>query len=92
MKKKSLWEQLKDGDKEDIPKGDFTIDLIKSVYGDIFSERRTPPNVDYTPKLYVWEEDGIQYSCWKIGTAYTNDAGKAIFDEALKNDMIDGKE
>ncbi len=84
---KSLWEQMSDENKESIPKGEFTLDIIKSVYGEIFSENRSRRDIDYTPQLCSWEEDGVEYWCWKIGTAYTNDAGKALFDEALKKDL-----
>lgn len=71
---------------QELPKGEFTAKLIEEVYHDIFNNsKKVNRDIDWTPKLCEWEEDGKIFYTWKIGNVYTNDAGKAIFDQTIKD-------
>lgn len=68
---------------------DFSIKMMQEIFADLFYRRdqenkRRYANVDWTPIHYVWDDEEGHHSCWKIGIAYTNDAGYEQFNEAIK--------
>ena len=59
---------------KDNPKGEpLTLQAIKDCLIKIMKEYETKM---FTPKHYVWEEDGQHFSCWEIQPGlYTGDLG-----------------
>ncbi len=82
--------QKLEGNKQEYNKGNFSVKLLEEIFQDLFYKRTTEDrfkNVDWTPVHYVWEDEEGEHSMWKIGIAYTNDAGYEQVNEAVKRDL-----
>lgn len=88
------WFNNSEDREQNMQKGNFTINLLRSVYEDLFYNKPITKTREPSIEHYEWEEDGQKYSSWKIDTGsaviWTGDAGKELFDKALK-EQINGK-
>ena len=79
---------LYEGEKTKYIPGEFSIALLRDIFGDLLyireqENKRRYANMDWTPVHYEWDENGVHYSEWKIGPMFTNDAGYEQFNEAV---------
>lgn len=90
-KKGGLYEQLKNNKPN--PNTKYTKEYLISVFENVFSRVDNSPNrkinLPLEWKHFEWEENGEQFSCWKLMAgglftiATTGDGGKAKFDRLM---------
>jgi hypothetical protein len=92
-KKGGLYEQLKNSKSEPIK---YTKEYLVEVFKDVFNrpvDNDKKVNLPLEWRHYEWEENGEQFSCWKlmVGGIFcqltTGDGGKAEFDKILKEEF-----
>jgi len=88
--KKILFEKTR---KKSIPKGEFSIKLMDEIFRDVFYNNDNEPkrwqNMNWTPKHYVYTEDGVQYSIWQVGPIFTGNVGMELLHEAIKKSFLE---